>query len=66
MFNITGGLYGNYRMIRNPDKTPGGQSCVFIGDKQEYDIKKFVPCPVKKGIGVILSYYASVDYYLYI
>ena len=35
-------------MVKNEDET-SAQTCVFIGEKQEYDDTKFVPLPVKKG-----------------
>ncbi|KAJ8321315.1 hypothetical protein KUTeg_001173, partial [Tegillarca granosa] len=44
------GLYGNYRMLRNPkfgeDNEP---SCIFNTSPYKYDNDKFVPVEVKKG-----------------
>ena len=46
--SFSDGLLGQYRMVKNEDET-SAQTCVFIGEKQEYDDTKFVPLPVKKG-----------------
>ena len=42
------GLLGQYRMVKNEDET-SAQTCIFIGEKPEYDESKFIPVPVKKG-----------------
>ena len=50
--SVTEGLYGDYRMIRNPEWEKGldtGLSCVYVGEKPEYNPDDFVPGPVKKG-----------------
>lgn len=49
------GLYGNYRMLRNPkfgeDNEP---SCIFNTSPYKYDNDKFVPVEVKKGGAVVI------------
>ncbi|XP_050407642.1 phytanoyl-CoA dioxygenase domain-containing protein 1 [Patella vulgata] len=48
------GLYGNRRMIRNPDTTPGQPHIVFTGDVTTFNDDQFIPVPVKKGSCVVL------------
>ena len=47
MIILLGGLYGDYRMIRNP--ADDGPSTVFIGDQPSYELDNYIPVPVKKG-----------------
>ncbi|CAG2234340.1 Phytanoyl-CoA dioxygenase 1,Phytanoyl-CoA dioxygenase 2,Phytanoyl-CoA dioxygenase domain-containing protein 1 homolog,Phytanoyl-CoA dioxygenase,Phytanoyl-CoA dioxygenase domain-containing protein 1 [Mytilus edulis] len=47
------GIYGNRRMIRNPDKGEGQPTCTFRGEVEKFDDNKWVPAPVKKG-GLVL------------
>ena len=47
-FSTAGGIDGDYRMIRNPEKE--GPSCIFTGTKPTYDDSQFVCAPVKKGL----------------
>ncbi|VDI05437.1 Hypothetical predicted protein [Mytilus galloprovincialis] len=47
------GIYGNRRMIRNPDKSEGQPTCTFRGEVEKFDDNKWVPAPVKKG-GLVL------------
>jgi hypothetical protein len=46
---IEGGIYGNRRMIRNPDMSEGQSRCTFRGEVEKFDDEKFLPVPVKKG-----------------
>ena len=52
VFITVDGIYGGYRMIRNKDRSEGQPSCVFVGDKPEYDDSKFILEPVKAGLSV--------------
>ncbi|XP_052093444.1 phytanoyl-CoA dioxygenase domain-containing protein 1-like isoform X2 [Mytilus californianus] len=47
------GIYGNRRMIRNPDKSEGQSTCTFRGETEKFDNNKWVSAPVKKG-GLVL------------
>ena len=44
-----GGLCGNRRMIRFPNKQEGDPGTTFTGTQENFDQSKFVPGQVKKG-----------------
>ena len=44
-----GGLCGNRRMIRFPNKQEGDPGTTFTGTQETFDQSKFVPGQVKKG-----------------
>ena len=46
-YSFSEGLHGNYRMVRNPKDE--GPTCIYTGNKTEYEADKFIPATVKKG-----------------
>ncbi|KAK3087152.1 hypothetical protein FSP39_002401 [Pinctada imbricata] len=48
------GLYGNRRMIRNPDDAEGQPRTVFTNPVYEYNDSQFIPLPVKRGSLVLI------------
>jgi phytanoyl-CoA hydroxylase len=48
------GVLGNYRNVRTTD-AEHGLSLKYDGEKQDYDMKDFVLCPVKKGSLVLID-----------
>ena len=51
--NISDGLLGDYRFIRNPDKE-SSTTCIYRGEKPTYE-GNYKAVPVKKGNDISLS-----------
>jgi hypothetical protein len=56
-----GGILGEWRMVRNPDKTEGASQTIFTGESQKCDPEKFIAGPVKKGIHNLLIFIVFVS-----
>ncbi len=47
---LSAGIYGDYMFVRNPEYNGTGKTCMYTGDKPDYEnLGTFISAPVKKG-----------------
>ncbi len=49
--SLSAGIYGDYMFVRNPEYNGTGKTCMYTGDKPDYEnLGTFISAPVKKGL----------------